>query len=555
MGSGTGGFSRRDATTLLALLLGGASPALSQEAGSFRWLPSAGKAGVEAIEIDAMAAEFSRIEREAFSLNFIIYLARFLLNFDDGAASWWSSSVVPSAPPGASSKETAAYLRKRFADFAASVEFGLRRYSETKTEREAFLQRLVQSYGRDQESCRHLALAFSMLQDQPQRQISELLSREDLSKRLTASFSPALEDYMAMDPRRLLPSTQYPVWDGGERRWIVRGLGDAMSNSPSRKIASDDVGTLFGPRSGSLVSQERSLSLTDYALFAASGAAGCSFTHSVVIPLDVVKTRMQTEPGKYDSMVGGVATIQKQEGWGALFLGWQPTILGYMYYGVTVYPGYEFFKRLFIELAGPEIVAAFRVPLVLFAGACSTVVACFGVCPAEAVRIRMVADKSVAGQDLFGVAQTIMGSDGVRALYDGFSTILARQVLFGTMKFFVFDYFGDFLFDLFPVLTQQVETQLLVSLISGATAGVVSSVVSQPADTILSKINQAGGRMTFFDAAKEIYDELGFGGFFLGLSERCVWAGCIISGQFFLYDLCKALLGIKDLRVFLDVQI
>merc|ERR1712039_740293 len=114
---------------------------------------------------------------------------------------------------------------------------------------------------------------------------------------------------------------------------------------------------------------------------------------------------------------------------------------------------------------------------------------------------------------------------------------------------------GDFIFDIFPELTEKAETQLAVSLLSGLVAGVVSSIVSQPADTVLSKLNQEGGRKTFLQAGSEIYEEFGLSGFFLGLGSRCVWAGCIIGGQFFLYDLCKAALGIKDLRVFLDVQI
>ena len=39
----------------------------------------------------------------------------------------------------------------------------------------------------------------------------------------------------------------------------------------------------------------------------------------------------------------------------------------------------------------------------------------------------------------------------------------------------------------------QVETQLLVSLLSGAVAGIASSIVSQPADTILTRMNQTPG--------------------------------------------------------------
>lgn len=502
----------------------------------------------------SLEAVFSRIEATAFSLNFIIYLARFLLNFDEGASQWWQRKVEPSVPRGAGLAERAAFFRRRFADFAASVEYGLRGYAAGPEERLALLEKLARDYGRDQESRRHLALAFTLLDEQPVGLIADLLARGDAGQRLTAAFSPALTDYLAMDPLRLLPSTQYPVWDGGLRRWVVRGLSSATL--PERASAGDLVGSIFGPRSVTPMTEERRLGPGDFALFAVSGAAGCSLTHSVVIPLDVVKTRMQTEPSRYSGNVLGCAQeIQRAEGWQALVLGWQPTLLGYMYYGVTVYPGYEFFKRLFLTLAGPAIAGDFRAPLVLLAGASSTCIACLGVCPAEAIRIRMVADSSLRGQGLGEVLAVVAQTDGLGSLYDGFTTILVRQVLFGMMKFLVFDYFGDFVLDLFPKLTEQVETQLAVSLLSGAVAGVVSSVVSQPADTVLSKMNQQAGRKDFLEVAGEIYSTLGPGGFFLGLGSRSLWASCIISGQFFLYDVCKTLLGVQDLRVFLDVQI
>lgn len=72
-----------------------------------------------------------------------------------------------------------------------------------------------------------------------------------------------------------------------------------------------------------------------------------------------------------------------------LMQGFGPTLAGYFWYGITVYPGYELFKRLFIELVGPLNAALFRVPLVLAAGASATCFACIGVCPAE-VRWKMM---------------------------------------------------------------------------------------------------------------------------------------------------------------------
>ena len=69
-----------------------------------------------------------------------------------------------------------------------------------------------------------------------------------------------------------------------------------------------------------------------------------------------------------------------------LMQGFGPTLAGYLWYGITVYPGYELFKRLFMQLVGPLNAALFRVPLVLAAGAAATCIACIGVCPAEVSR-------------------------------------------------------------------------------------------------------------------------------------------------------------------------
>ena len=63
-----------------------------------------------------------------------------------------------------------------------------------------------------------------------------------------------------------------------------------------------------------LVLQERGLTAVDFGLFAACGAVGCTTTHMTVIPLDVVKTRLQTNPGRYAGLAEGVTTIAKEVG-------------------------------------------------------------------------------------------------------------------------------------------------------------------------------------------------------------------------------------------------
>ena len=303
-----------------------------------------------------------------------------------------------------------------------------------------------------------------------------------------------------------------------------------------------------------------------YALFAASGGFGCALTHLTVTPLDVVKTRLQTRPGRYKGFVDGVTTIASEEGAAMLFQGAQATWWGYFAYGVSVYPGYELWKRVLFEMAGPMALYEYRVPLVLLAGALATIVTCFLITPFEAVRIRMVDDPEFA-PSLPAAARRFYDEGGVAALYDGLLPLLIRQVLFGMVKFLVFDSCADAIFASMPMEAQDDALITVgVSLLSGAIAGVASAIVSQPADVVLSAVAKGAepgveqgslrGKVDqialLTTTARGINRQYGFGGFYLGLGSRCLWSGAIIAGQFFLYDVFKTALHVQaaDLTTF-----
>jgi solute carrier family 25 phosphate transporter 3 len=133
-------------------------------------------------------------------------------------------------------------------------------------------------------------------------------------------------------------------------------------------------------------------------------------------------------------------------------------------------------------------------------------------------------------------------------------TLNVVQVLFGMIKFLVFDLLASWIFSTFPVMGSTTFLSLTVSLVAGAFAGVGSTIVSQPADTVLTKMKENSS----IDAATvviDIWQRRGAKGFFDGLLSRCVWAGTIISGQFLIYDILKNLFQItnEDLLLFLDV--
>ena len=87
----------------------------------------------------------------------------------------------------------------------------------------------------------------------------------------------------------------------------------------------------------------------------------------------------------------------------------------------------------------PSQAIEFRAAIVLLAGALATLVACVGCVPAEALRIRVVADpQRFEGDNLFGMAARVSREEG-NVLYNGFRPLVVRQVIFGMVKFFFFD--------------------------------------------------------------------------------------------------------------------
>lgn len=247
------------------------------------------------------------------------------------------------------------------------------------------------------------------------------------------------------------------------------------------------------------------------------------------------------------SMLDAGLKIVENEGIEALLLGAQATIAGYFWYGLSVYPSYAFIKRyLSYEFYPLDYAVAHANEIALIAGAGAAVIASLGLTPLEAARIRVVADPAVYKPlGLTGTIGVIAKEDpilGWANLYAGLPSLLTRQVIFGSIKFLAFERACELLFALWPFLRDATWTSLAVSLVAGGLSGVISSVVSQPADSMLtyvSKDSSKGGRLGLVDGARQMVAEDGAGSLFRGLGSRCVWAGSIIAGQFLLYDVFR----------------
>jgi len=285
-----------------------------------------------------------------------------------------------------------------------------------------------------------------------------------------------------------------------------------------------------------------------YLRYAAAGALCCAVTHTAVVPVDVVKTRLQTNPGKYKGMVDGFRSIVREEGAMMLLQGAGPTALGYFMQGAFKFGFYEFFKKQYGGLFSPDQAQQLRVPIWLAASATAEVIADFFLCPMEATRIRLVADPKFAKglPDAFG---KILKTEGFGGLYKGMPPILLKQVPYTMAKFAVFESVSEAIYKGLestgkPKSSLSEGTKLSVSLGSGVVAGIVAAIISQPADTVLSKINQEKTDGGMMKAIGNIMRRLGARNLFLGVGARCVMVGTLTAGQFFIYDYCKMLFGV-----------
>lgn len=95
---------------------------------------------------------------------------------------------------------------------------------------------------------------------------------------------------------------------------------------------------------------------------------------------------------------------------------------------------------------------------------------------------------------------------------------------------------------------QLVGSQLTgLNLAGGLIAGMAAAVISQPADTLLSKINKTKGEPGQGTTSRliQLAGQLGTKGLFTGLGARLVMIGTLTAGQFMIYDDIKRALGAK----------
>lgn len=239
-------------------------------------------------------------------------------------------------------------------------------------------------------------------------------------------------------------------------------------------------------------------------------------------------------------MIAGFRQVVAKEGASALLTGFGPTAAGYFIQGAFKFGGYEFWKKTIIDQVGIESATNNRAAVYLGASAIAEFFADIALCPLEATRIRLVSEPTFAN-GLFSAFGRIAKEEGLGGFYSGFGPILFKQIPYTMAKFAVFEVaaeqlkasVGDFL------------SPTAVNLTGGVIAGLAAAFISQPADTLLSKINKTKASPGESTTSRLIgmSKQLGIRGLFGGLGARFIMIGSLTAGQFAIYGDIKKALG------------
>ncbi|KPJ11186.1 Phosphate carrier protein, mitochondrial [Papilio machaon] len=175
-----------------------------------------------------------------------------------------------------------------------------------------------------------------------------------------------------------------------------------------------------------------------FALCGVGGLLSCGLTHTAVVPLDLVKCRLQVDPEKYKNVMNGFRLSVREEGVRSLAKGWTPTLIGYSLQGLFKFGLYEVFKVGYSDMLDAETAYVYRTFVYLAASASAEVFADIALSPFEAVKVRI--------QTMPGFANTMreawpkmVQNEGYGTFYKGLVPLWGRQIPYTMIKFACFE--------------------------------------------------------------------------------------------------------------------
>ncbi|KAJ2502992.1 Fe(2+) transporter [Coemansia sp. RSA 1972] len=248
-----------------------------------------------------------------------------------------------------------------------------------------------------------------------------------------------------------------------------------------------------------------------------AGAAAGIMEHSVMYPVDIVKTRMQVVGSSvaYSGVVQALRSISTTEGMRTLYRGVMSVVLGAGPAHAVYFATYEHTKKILANGQANALAAG-------AAGGVATVVSDALMNPFDVVKQRMQLANS-SYRSIWSCARSVFRKEGIRAFYVSYPTTLMMNMPFQSIQFGCYDAFRR-------MLNPQNTYSPITHVAAGGMAGAVAALLTTPIDCCKTLLQTRGASLdsevraagSMRDAVRIIYKRQGLRGFWRGAKPRVI---------------------------------
>ncbi|KZF21872.1 mitochondrial RNA splicing protein [Xylona heveae TC161] len=271
-----------------------------------------------------------------------------------------------------------------------------------------------------------------------------------------------------------------------------------------------------------------------------AGAFAGIMEHSVMYPIDLLKTRMQvvnpSPTAVYTGLTNAVAQISRLEGFRSLWKGISSVVVGAGPAHAVYFATYEAVKHAMGGNEGDE-----HHPLAAAtSGACATISSDALMNPFDVIKQRMQLH-GAAYRTIAHCAKSVYRTEGFKAFYVSYPTTLCMTVPFTAAQFTAYE-------SLSKVMNPSKAYDPVTHCVAGGLAGGFAAGITTPLDVIKTLLQTKGtatdveirNARGLFEAAAIINRRDGFRGFFRGLKPRIITTMPSTAICWSAYEMAKA---------------
>ncbi|CAB4254602.1 similar to Saccharomyces cerevisiae YJL133W MRS3 Iron transporter that mediates Fe2+ transport across the inner mitochondrial membrane [Maudiozyma barnettii] len=252
-----------------------------------------------------------------------------------------------------------------------------------------------------------------------------------------------------------------------------------------------------------------------------AGAFAGIMEHSVLYPIDAIKTRIQsaTLSNGSDNILRQISRISTTEGSLALWKGVQSVILGAGPAHAVYFATYEYSKSHLID---PKDINTHQPLKTAASGALATIAADALMNPFDTIKQRIQLNTN---SSVWNLTKNIYSAEGISAFYVSYPTTLAMNIPFAAFNFMIYESATKF-------FNPGNNYNPLIHCLCGGISGAACAAITTPLDCIKTVLQVKGSKSvqlnvmktadTFGKASAALYSTYGWKGFWRGLKPRVI---------------------------------